>query len=117
MFKMRNTLAVLTAGIICFGAHVQCCQRQDIEEYLQKAGDDIKSAKKYGKSTATSPYLKWIGYEPVTEYAFDAIPFKFFENPELFPLDQLEDAKAVEYKQEATALFKQKIGDKDEINN
>ncbi len=117
MFKLSNMLVVLIVGITFFGVSVQSCQRQDLEKYLQKAGEDIKSAKRYGKSIATSSGLRWFGYEPVTEYAFDSIPHKFFENPELIPFDQLEEAKAVEYKQEATMLFKQKIGDNTEINN
>ncbi len=117
MFKVSNTLVILTVGIIIIGTSVQSCQRQDIEEYLKRAGADVKSAKKYGKSVATSSWLKCVGFEPVTEYAFDAIPYKFFENPELFPLDQLEDEKAVEYKREATMLFKQEMSDEAEINN
>jgi hypothetical protein len=117
MLKLYSKkLVTLSIGLIFVGA--QCCQRQEIETYLEKAGEDIKSAKKYGKSTATCSYIRWIGYEPVTEYAYDAIPFEFFERPELIPYDQVETAEAIEYRENAKTLFKNKIlGDKTEINN
>lgn len=118
MFKVSNIIVALIAGIAFFGVSVQSCQRQDIEEYLSKAKEDIKAAKKYGKNVATSSCLKWVGYEPVTEYAYDAIPFEFFRDMTLVPFDKLENIEAIEYRESAKAVFKREIlGDNTEINN